>query len=236
MAIYSLNPEILQFPPPVLTGRQGILAIGGKIDVDWLLEAYSIGVFPWYNDDEPVMWWCPDPRSVAKPGEVKISKSMKRYFTNGIFQLKIDTAFEEVINACRYIPRSNQDGTWINDKIVDTFIELHRMGYAHSFETWENGKLVGGLYGISLGKMFFGESMFSKVSNASKFAFISLSEILKANSFMLIDCQVPNSHLISMGCKNIPRLKFLEYIEINRNFNTLKGNWSEKLILPDKIF
>ena len=229
MAIYSLNHKILSFPPPENTDFSGILAIGGKIDASWLLEAYRIGIFPWFNEDEPIMWWCPNPRSVVLPGEVKISKSMKPYFKKNIFQLKIDTAFEQVINNCRYIPRASQDGTWITDEIVNSFIELHKMGYAHSFETWQDDKLVGGLYGISLGKMFFGESMFAKVSNASKFAFISLSEILHSNNFTLIDCQVPNKHLKSMGCKNMARKDFLNYINKNHNNKTIIGDWSKKL-------
>ena len=229
MPVYSLHPDVASFPSAKLTEKHGILAVGGRVEPEWLLIAYRLGIFPWYNDDEPIMWWCPDPRSVVKPGQVKISKSMKPYFKKDIFYLKIDTAFEEVIESCRSITRKEQSGSWINDDIVHSFIELHKSGYAHSFESWQNGKLVGGLYGISLGKMFFGESMFSKVSNASKFAFISLSEILYANDFMLIDCQVPNDHLKSMGCTDMPRDEFLEYININLNHDTIKGDWGEKL-------
>ncbi len=232
MPIFKLNSEIIGFPPPQFAESSGLLAIGGKLEPKWLIEAYKTGIFPWFNEDDPFLWWSPDPRSVAKPGEIKVSKSMKRYFRKNIFSLKIDSDFEKVIDNCQKMKRKNQDGTWITDELKNAYIELHENGIAHSFETWKNGKLTGGLYGVSLGKMFFGESMFSLESNASKFAFISLSEILKLNGFTLIDCQIPNPHLKSMGCYEIKRDDFLELLNQNNNENSLIGNWFE--ILPVK--
>jgi len=230
MPVFKLNPRILSFPPCELSDSSGLLAIGGRLEVDWLLEAYSNGIFPWFNENEPIMWWSPDPRSVARPGEIKVSKSMKVYFKKNIFQLKIDNAFEDVINACQKTPRKNQNGTWITSEMKDVYIKLHDLGYAHSFEAYKDGKLVGGLYGISLGKMFFGESMFSHVSNASKFTFIYLSLVLKKNDFDLIDCQVPNSHLKSMGCYDMKKEEYLELLNNNNLKKTIKGNWSSGLL------
>ena len=230
MPVFKLNPRILSFPPCELSDSSGLLAIGGRLEVDWLLEAYSNGIFPWFNENEPIMWWSPDPRSVARPGEIKVSKSMKVYFKKNIFQLKIDNAFEDVINACQKTPRKNQNGTWITSEMKDVYIKLHDLGYAHSFEAYKDGKLVGGLYGISLGKMFFGESMFSHVSNASKFTFIYLSLVLKKNDFDLIDCQVPNSHLKSMGCYDMKKEGYLELLNNNNLKKTIKGNWSSGLL------
>ena len=230
MPVFSLDPNILFFPPCELSDPTGLLAIGGKLDVDWLLEAYSTGVFPWFNENEPIMWWSPDPRSVAKPGEILISKSMKPYFRKNIYQLKIDNSFEQVIDSCQKIPRKDQDGTWITTEMKEVYIRLFEEGYAHSFETYYENKLVGGLYGVSLGKMFFGESMFSLKSNASKFAFISLSLILKKNNFTLIDCQVPNSHLKSMGCYEMNREKYLRLLSKNNSEKTIRGNWSSGLL------
>ncbi len=233
MPVFKLNPERIIFPPPEMSESSGLLAIGGKLDYKWLLEGYSIGVFPWFNSEDPILWWSPDPRSVAKPGEIYISKSMKPYFKKSIFTLKVDTSFEEVIENCQKIKRESQDGTWITKEIKQAYIDLFRRGYAHSFETFKNGKLVGGLYGVSLGKMFFGESMFSSISNASKFAFISLSIILKNNNFNLIDCQIPNPHLKSMGCYNMKKSDFLNLLYKNRIEKTILGNWSSGLLNLD---
>ncbi|HHH52591.1 MAG TPA: leucyl/phenylalanyl-tRNA--protein transferase [Bacteroidetes bacterium] len=235
MPVFKLNAEIVGFPPAEFAESSGLLAIGGKLDPNWLIEAYQNGIFPWFNEEDPILWWSPDPRSVAKPGEIKISKSMKPYFSKNIFTLKIDTSFENVINHCQNIKRHDQDGTWITDELKLAYIEVHKMGFAHSFETWKNGKLVGGLYGVSLGKMFFGESMFSLESNASKFAFISLSEILKKNKFTLIDCQIPNPHLTSMGCYEMKRTEFLDLLKQNNHKETLIGNWNDILLYKNFI-
>lgn len=230
MPIFSLDNNNISFPPIEVADSSGLLAVGGMLDVEWLLEAYSVGVFPWFNEDEPVMWWSPNPRSVVFPGEVKISRSMRSCFRSNKFELRIDTSFENVIENCQKIVRKNQEGTWITRNMKSAYLELHELGYAHSFETWENNVLVGGLYGISFGKMFFGESMFSHISNASKFAFISLSEILNVNNFILIDCQVPNSHLEKMGCFEMKRMDYKNLLEENEMFETVKGDWGNNLI------
>ncbi|MBN2893580.1 MAG: leucyl/phenylalanyl-tRNA--protein transferase [Bacteroidales bacterium] len=218
------------FPSVEEATEDGIVAIGGRLNTEWLIEAYSRGIFPWFNEGEPIMWWSPDPRAVMKPSEVKVHKSMNSYFNQKKYQLKIDSAFEKVIGYCSNVPREGQDGTWINSSMIDNYIKLHNKGFTHSFETWENDILVGGLYGISLGKAFFGESMFSLKTNASKFAFISMCRILEKNEFNLIDCQVHTNHIESMGCKMISRKEFLKLVTENNKKETLKGNWNELLL------
>ena len=211
--LHLLNDD-LWFPPVTEALEDGLLAIGGDLSTDRLLLAYNSGIFPWFNEDEIPMWWSPDPRFVLFPDELKVSKSMKQVIRRNEFEFKVDTAFREVINNCRAIEREGQDGTWITDTIVDAYTELHKIGYAHSAETWQNGELVGGLYGIKLGKAFFGESMFSKRSNASKFAFISWVEELKRQGVQLIDCQVYTEHLESLGARMIPRSEFIEIVSV----------------------
>ena len=230
MAVFALNENRLIFPSPVMADESGLLAIGGKLDVDWVLEAYSSGIFPWFNEEDPIMWWSPDPRSVIVPGDLKIRKSMRPYFRSDRFQLKIDNDFEQVIDKCQKIPRKDQDGTWITTDMKEVYIELHNLGYAHSFETWNEGRLVGGLYGVSIGKIFFGESMFSSESNASKYALLSLSMILKENGFNLLDCQIPNPHLDNMGCKAMSRDDYLAILHDNRGEKSIIGNWGNGLI------
>lgn len=223
MPVYFLHPDHAVFPHPELANEDGLLAVGGNLEPERLLTAYSFGIFPWYNQNEPIAWWSPDPRAVVLPGTVKISKSMRSFLRR--YELRIDTAFEEVIQSCKYVPRSGEDATWITDAMVEAYTSLHHLGYAHSFETWYKGKLIGGLYGLSLGKCFFGESMFSLENNASKFAFIQLSEWTKERDFILIDCQVPNDHLSRMGCGEISRQKYLQYMRQNLKFPTKKGKW-----------
>ena len=224
MPVYFLHPDFPVFPHPTQADGHGIVAIGGDLTPDRLLTAYSFGIFPWYNEGEPITWWSPDPRSVIIPGQVRISKSMRPFFKK--FQLRIDTAFREVISLCREVPRIDEAGTWITNEMMDAYIELHRLGYAHSFETWYDDQLIGGLYGVSLGKCFFGESMFSLESNASKFAMIQLSEKLKDRSFWLIDCQVPNDHLERMGCTSMARETYLDFMRKNFFIQTNIGKWS----------
>lgn len=215
------------FPNPLNARRDGLLAIGSYLGADKVLEAYHQGIFPWFNEGEPVMWWCPDPRCVIYPQEIKVSKSMKRILKDGTFQVTYDCAFLDVINHCRYTPRNGQFGTWITDEIVAAYHDLHKMGYAHSVEVWKNNELVGGLYGVSLGSVFMGESMFSKVSNASKTAIISLSQRLEKLGFTLIDCQLHNDHLESLGAIEIPRPQFLEELELGLEAPTWQGSWKE---------
>lgn len=210
--MYVLGPGV-QFPPPELAGEDGFLAIGGKLDPEWLLLAYSNGIFPWYNDDEPICWWSPDPRFVLFPGELNISKSMKAALRSGRFRFTTDTSFSSVIRHCATISRKGQEGTWINAKLLEAYIRMHELGHAHSAETWFNDQLVGGLYGVRVGNIFFGESMFSLVPNASKFAFINYVALLMKENIRLIDCQVYTSHLQSLGARMIPRADFLRIIK-----------------------
>jgi leucyl/phenylalanyl-tRNA---protein transferase len=211
----QLLTEALIFPPPGTAGEDGLLAIGGDLSIERLLLAYRNGIFPWYNEDEPICWWCPDPRFVLFPGELKISKSMKAVLNNPSFKFRINTAFEAVMEQCKTVPRHGQDGTWISPAMQKAYGQLHKTGYAFSAETWVGGQLAGGLYGIRLGNVFFGESMFSKVSNASKYAFIKYVQQLQEEGVVLIDCQVYTEHLESLGARMIERDVFLETIEKN---------------------
>ncbi len=213
MPLYLLDDDIW-FPPVHLSMPDGLLAIGGDLSVDRLLLAYRSGIFPWYNpDDEAPLWWSPDPRFVLYPHELKVSKSMRQIIKKQHFEYRSNTAFEAVTRNCQSVPRDGQPGTWISDDIVAAYTQLHRMGYAHSAEAWRNGTLVGGLYGIKLGNLFFGESMFSLESNASKFAFISMVTQLREQGIQLIDCQVHTPHLESLGARMIPRETFIDILE-----------------------
>ncbi|WP_294402351.1 leucyl/phenylalanyl-tRNA--protein transferase [uncultured Clostridium sp.] len=201
MAVYELSDEII-FPNPELSEEDGLLAFGGDLSIDRLLLAYSNGIFPWYNEGEPIMWWCPKPRFILKPDEIKISKSMKKIIRKGQFKVTINNDFQGVISCCKAM-RENNEGTWITDEMKEAYINLFNNGYAVSVETYLNDELVGGLYGVVIGRCYFGESMFSKVSNASKIALISLAEVLKEAHFEFIDCQVYTEHLESMGAKMV---------------------------------
>ncbi len=212
MPLYMLDDE-LWFPPVEEALPDGLLAIGGELSADRLLLAYRSGIFPWYNEDEIPMWWSPDPRFVLFPEELKVSKSMKQVMRSGKFQSKINTCFRETILNCATVDRKGMDGTWISDEVIDAYMKMHELGHAISAETWLDGGLVGGLYGIKLGNLFFGESMFSKVSNASKFAFISLVAQLKKEGVAMIDCQVHTDHLGSLGARMIPRTDFISLLQ-----------------------
>jgi leucyl/phenylalanyl-tRNA---protein transferase len=203
-----LNEDLI-FPPVEMADEEGILAIGANLSTERLLLAYRSGIFPWYNEGEPILWWCPDPRFVMLPGELKVSKSMQTVLNNGKFRFTINRSFSGVIQQCKTAFRRTQEGTWISPAIQDAYTQLHKLGHAHSAEAWLNGELVGGLYGIRIGKVFFGESMFSKISNASKFAFIKYVQQLQKENVALIDCQVYTAHLESLGAKMIERKKFM---------------------------
>ena len=216
MPIHILD-DTLWFPPVDDALDDGLLAAGGDLGTDRLLLAYRSGIFPWFNEDEVPMWWSPDPRFVLFPDELRVSKSMRQVLKqDGVgFEFRIDTAFEEVIFNCSRVEREGQDGTWISDEVIDAYTALHKLGYVHSAEAWYDGMLVGGLYGVLLGQVFFGESMFSLQSNASKYAFIKWVEVLKANGIVLIDCQVYTKHLESLGAENISRQLFIEILNQN---------------------
>ena len=212
MKLHFLN-ERIWFPPVEKAWEDGLLAVGGDLSPERLLLAYRSGIFPWFSEGEPPLWWSPDPRFVLFPDELKISKSMKQVLKSGKFTFTIDAAFREVVVNCQAAERPGQDGTWITDDIVLAYCKMHELGYAHSAEAWIGEKLVGGLYGIRLGNAFFGESMFSLESNASKYAFIQWVQLLKTEGVNIIDCQVYTEHLDSLGARMIPRSNFLQLIK-----------------------
>jgi len=204
------------FPPIELASEEGILAIGGDLSPERLITAYTKGIFPWYNEGEPIVWYSPDPRMVLFPAKVKISKSMRKIIRDSVFTVTFNQNFKEVIGACKSISRKGQKGTWITDALEKAMIQLHQKGIAKSVEVWQNGQLAGGLYGVDLGNVFCGESMFSKVSNASKVAFIALAQKCEKENYSLIDCQVYNPHLESLGAEEIPRSVFKKYLKKKR--------------------
>ena len=199
MPIYQLTDEII-FPKPELAEEDGLLAIGGDLRWERLLLAYCNGIFPWYNDDDPILWWCPKPRFIIKPNEVRISKSMKRVFNKGEFKVTFNNDFEGVISKCKEL-RENKEGTWITDDMKQAYIDLFNKGFASSVEVYKKDKLVGGLYGVNIGRCFFGESMFSTETNASKVALISICKRLEEENYLFLDCQMHTNHLESMGGK-----------------------------------
>lgn len=209
--LFALDKELI-FPPVHLAEPDGLLAIGGDLSTERLLLAYRNGIFPWYEGDH-ILWWCPDPRFALIPSELKISKSMQQLIKRETFTFTIDKAFTEVISNCKTVPRRGQDGTWITEDVREAYTRLHKAGYAHSAEVWQGNELVGGLYGVRLGQVFFGESMFSKVSNASKYAFISYVEHLKTEDVQLIDCQVYTAHLESLGARMMSRQVFVQMLK-----------------------
>ena len=210
--MFLLSNE-LYFPPVTEADEEGILAIGGDLSTQRLILAYRNGIFPWYSDDEPIIWWCPNPRFVLFPDEIKISKSMRAVVKKQTYSFTINNCFNNVIKNCKTINREGQSGTWISEEVIDAYTNLHNLGYALSAETWKNNKLVGGLYGVKMGNIFFGESMFSLSPNASKFAFIQLVKHLKNEGVKLIDCQVYTNHLESLGAKMIDRNDFMRLLE-----------------------
>ena len=215
------------FPPAYLADEDGLLAIGGDLSSQRLLIAYQQGIFPWFGEGDPYLWWSPDPRLVLFPTELKVSKSMRTYFNGNKFQVTLDQNFRQVMEGCKDTFRKGQQGTWITNEMLEAYCNLHKAGYAHSVEVWQGTTLVGGLYGLALGRIFFGESMFAKVSNASKFGFIWLVRVLQERSYALIDCQQETSHLSSLGARPIPRMEFLEMLEENHQFETIPESWAK---------
>lgn len=224
MPVFLLSDKIA-FPPPHFAVKEGLLAVGGDLCRERLLLAYRMGIFPWYAESEPVLWWSPDPRLVLYPDEIHISKTLKKILNKKLFSFTMDRAFERVIIACADTRMKNNEGTWIVDEMIEAYCDLHQSGYAHSVEAWHAGELAGGLYGVSLGRSFFGESMFTKISNASSAALVTLAAQLKKLSFDLIDCQVTTAHLMRLGAREIPRAKFLKQLKKSISEPTLKGRW-----------
>lgn len=214
------------FPDPNQASADGLIAYGGDVGPERLIDAYSHGIFPWFNDDdEPVLWWSPDPRTVIAPSDLHISRSLAKRLRSDRFRVTVDEAFADVTAACAE-PRKTSTGTWITPRMRAGYQALHEMGLAHSVETWSGGELAGGLYGVSLGRMFFGESMFARVPDASKVALAHLAHQLEAWDYTLIDCQLPNEHLATLGAREIPRRDFLALVRANTAKATRQGHWT----------
>lgn len=216
----------IRFPPvnTALDEPNGLLAAGGNLSTSTLLRAYRAGIFPWYSDSDPILWWSPDPRFVMKPSDIHISKSMGKLLAKNPFTYSCDTAFEKVILCCAE-PRSYTNSTWITDDMMDAYCQLHQQGHAHSIEVWQRGELAGGIYGVAIGTVFFGESMFSKVSNASKAGFIMLAKTLDICGYGLIDCQVSSKHLKTLGAYSIGRADFIDTINRLTSVEPVNSAW-----------
>jgi len=224
MPVFILSSEIA-FPPPSAAPGHGLLAVGGDLSVERLLLAYRMGIFPWYSENEPILWWSPDPRLLLYPEELHVSRSLRKTVRQGVFRTTLDRAFEQVVRACARIPRRNQPGTWITPEMIEAYCALHQAGYAHSLEAWDGDRLAGGIYGVSLGRCFFGESMFTRVTNASKVALVTLVEYLKRGGFAFLDCQVRTEHMVRMGAREVPRSLFLAQLEGAAGEPTRRGRW-----------
>ena len=209
--MYHLSEE-LRFPSPHLATKEGIVAVGGDLRPERVLLAYRKGIFPWFEQDEFLIWWSPDPRMVLFPDQLRVSKSMRSFLRKHPYEITFNKAFNQVVKSCAGVKRFGQTGTWITPGLMEVYGVLHEQGHAHSVEIWDGAELVGGLYGIDVGEVFCGESMFSKASNSSKLALIYLTRELKRNKYKLIDCQVPTAHLASMGAASISRKEFLSYL------------------------
>ena len=216
----------------------GLLAVGGDLSIERLTSAYKKGIFPWYSEGQPILWWSPDPRMILKPNEIKVSRSLAKIIRKNIFTVTLDQNFKDVISACskpRLEKGIEQSETWILDEMIEAYVNLHEAGYAHSVECWQENTLVGGLYGVAIGNVFFGESMFSKVSNASKFAFVFLSNQLEKWGYELIDCQVYTSHLESLGAYMVPRDQFITFLEQHAIDKNKNKKWNIDHDLPDIV-
>jgi leucyl/phenylalanyl-tRNA--protein transferase len=224
MPVYQLSDDLI-FPSPYLASREGLLAIGGDLSPKRLLLAYGNGIFPWYSEGEPILWWSPDPRLVLYPAELKVSRSLKKVLKQDIFEVTLDRAFQDVIAECARVRLENHEGTWIVDDMVQAYCRLHESGFAHSIEAWHDNRLAGGLYGVSLGKCFFGESMFTRITNASKVALVALVEHLQQLNFDFIDCQITTAHLTRFGAREISRSNYLDELAEALKAATLKGKW-----------
>lgn len=209
MTIFALPDECVAFPDPELADPDGLLAVGGDLSLPRLVSAYSRGIFPWYSEQTPILWWSPDPRPVLCPRELHVPRSLERVLRKGVFRITMDQAFPEVMRACATAPRPQGEGTWIVEEMVRAYTDLHRAGLAHSVEAWQEGRLVGGLYGVALGRAFFGESMFHLVPDASKVAFVTLVRRLATWGFAFVDCQQTTPHMLRFGAQEWPRSRFL---------------------------
>ena len=224
------------FPPveTALAEPDGLLAAGADLSAERLLAAYRQGIFPWFNEGQPILWWSPDPRMVLFPAELHVSRSLNKRLKKQDYEIRFDTAFREVVKACASVPRAGQDGTWITADMLAAYCNLHELGYAHSVETWMDGKLAGAIYGVAIGRMFYGESMFHRVTDASKIALVHLMRHLEKHGFGMMDCQMKTEHLASLGAREIPRIEFLRRLEelVNSPQEACKwkqsGKWTDR--------
>ncbi len=224
MPVYRLTRKLVF--PPAEGAERGLVAVGGDLSTERILLAYRSGIFPWFDGDVP-LWHSPDPRCVIPLDRLHVGRSLRRVIAKGAFEIRFDTSFEQVIRACKTTPRPGQDGTWITEGMEQAYVRLHELGFAHSVEAWEGGELVGGLYGVSLGAIFFGESMFSWRDNASKVALVALADKVRRWGFRLIDAQVPTPHTVAMGAEEWPRSKFLEALREALAHPTRQGSWRD---------
>jgi leucyl/phenylalanyl-tRNA---protein transferase len=225
MTVFLLNDSLV-FPDPRCAESDGLVAVGGDLRIERLILAYQNGIFPWYSEGNPIMWFSPDPRLVLFPDRLRVSKSLTKVIKSEVFEVRFDTCFEEVIMRCATIKRQNQDATWITNDMIDAYVIMHYEGFAHSVETFYEDKLVGGLYGISLGGAFFGESMFHSMSNASKVSLYRLVEKLKLWRFDFIDSQISTNHMKSLGAREVHRESFLAMLELTLKRKTRRGKWA----------
>lgn len=225
MPLYRLTQDLV-FPPPAKARADGLLAVGGDLSPDRILLAYRMGIFPWYSEDCPILWWSPDPRLILRPARFHQSRSLQKVRQRGVFTVTADRAFRRVITACAAKPRPGQDGTWIMPEMIEAYCRLHEMGHAHSIEAWHDGALAGGLYGLRLGNCFFGESMFADVPDASKVALAALVERVSPWQDGFIDCQVPTAHLKRLGAEEAPRTAFLKLLDHGLRWPDVPGSWS----------
>ncbi len=234
MPLFQLTDDFA-FPSPELATRDGLLAVGGDLSSERLLLAYARGIFPWFGEGDPLLWWSPDPRLVLFPDAFHASKSLRHLHRQRRYSLTLDTHFAEVIAACATTPRDGQNGTWITAEMESAYVRLHEEGYAHSVECWEDEWLVGGLYGVSLGRCFFGESMFSRRPNSSKLALWALCEQLRRWAFTLLDCQIHTDHLASLGARDVARKRFLRLLAEAMQADTRRGRWQFDADLPESM-
>ena len=224
MPVFQLSEDLL-CPPPELAREDGLLAVGGDLSIPRLLLAYQMGIFPWYSPGEPILWWAPDPRLVLFPGELHLPQRLSRKIRQKVFEVTRDEAFAEVIRQCAHTRLRTGQGTWIDEEMIAAYCKLHDLGYAHSVECWDKGKLAGGLYGVALGKTFFGESMFSRETDSSKVALASLVRLLLDWDYDLIDCQTRTEHLVRLGAREISGTRFLQLLEQSLTHPTRRGKW-----------
>lgn len=224
MPVFKLTEDLV-FPPPQLAGDDGLLAVGGDLSEDRLLLAYQMGIFPWYSPGEPILWWAPSPRLILEPFGFRASRRLARTIRQGVFEVTMDQAFRQVMEACAAIRRQNHEGTWIDQQMVTAYCRLHERGYAHSVECWRDGELAGGLYGVALGVTFFGESMFSRIADSSKVALAALARQLERWDFDMIDCQMKTGHLVRLGAREIPGREFRTRLQQNLLAPTRRGIW-----------